>query len=129
MEIREWVDQIREKQNITQEQLAGIMSSDNESDIEYLHKAARQVTDEIYGNKVYIRGLIEFTNYCKNDCYYCGIRKSNGNASRYRLSYSPKSIYVSENDENGCTDTISIPYSFLILFKIFCCASASPAIM
>ena len=66
MKIREWVDQIREKQNITLEQLAGILSCDNESDIEHLHKAARQVTDEIYGNKVYIRGLIEFTNYCKN---------------------------------------------------------------
>ena len=86
MKIREWVDQIREKQNITLEQLAGILSCDNESDIEHLHKAARQVTDEIYGNKVYIRGLIEFTNYCKNDCLYCGIRRSNKAADRYRLS-------------------------------------------
>ena len=43
-------------------------------------------TDEIYGNKVYIRGLIEFTNYCKNDCLYCGIRRSNKAADRYRLS-------------------------------------------
>lgn len=39
-----------------------------------------------YGNKVYTRGLIEFTNYCKNDCYYCGIRHGNINAVRYRLS-------------------------------------------
>lgn len=96
MEIREWVDQIREKQNITQEQLAGILSCDNESDIEYLHKAARQVTDEIYGNKVYIRGLIEFTNYCKNDCLYCGIRRSNKTADRYRLS---------EKEILACCDT------------------------
>lgn len=41
---------------------------------------------ELYGNKVYVRGLIEFTNYCKNDCIYCGIRKSNKNSVRYRLS-------------------------------------------
>ena len=41
---------------------------------------------EIYGNKVYVRGLIEISNYCKNDCYYCGIRRSNRNASRYRLT-------------------------------------------
>ena len=34
---------------------------------------------------VFMRGLIEFTNYCKNDCIYCGIRKSNKNAERYRL--------------------------------------------
>ena len=41
---------------------------------------------EIYGKDIYIRGLIEFTNYCKNDCLYCGIRRSNKEASRYRLS-------------------------------------------
>lgn len=41
---------------------------------------------EIYGNKIYVRGLIEIGNYCKNDCYYCGIRKSNKNCERYRLS-------------------------------------------
>lgn len=46
---------------------------------------ASRLRDEIYGKKVYIRGLIEFTNYCKNDCYYCGIRRSNPKASRYRL--------------------------------------------
>lgn len=45
--------------------------------------AARQT---VYGNKVFIRGLIEFTNYCKNDCYYCGIRKSQKCTSRYRLT-------------------------------------------
>ncbi len=43
------------------------------------------VRDEIYGKKVYIRGLIEFTNYCKNNCYYCGIRAGNAKAERYRL--------------------------------------------
>ena len=41
--------------------------------------------ERVYGKDVYTRGLIEFTNYCKNDCYYCGIRRSNKNASRYRL--------------------------------------------
>ena len=41
---------------------------------------------EYYGNKVFVRGLIEFTNYCRNDCYYCGIRCGNKNAQRYRLS-------------------------------------------
>lgn len=39
-----------------------------------------------YGNKVFIRGLIEFTNYCKNNCYYCGIRRGNGKVKRYRLA-------------------------------------------
>ena len=39
-----------------------------------------------YGDKVFTRGLIEFTNICKNDCYYCGIRRSNSNADRYRMT-------------------------------------------
>lgn len=47
---------------------------------------ARAVRDSRYGNKVYTRGLIEFTNYCKNDCLYCGIRRGNAKANRYRLS-------------------------------------------
>lgn len=47
---------------------------------------AREVREDIYGKDVYIRGLIEFSNICKNDCYYCGIRKSNERAKRYRLS-------------------------------------------
>lgn len=53
---------------------------------EYLFQKAREVRNKIYGKKIYIRGLIEFTNYCKNDCLYCGIRCSNKNADRYRLS-------------------------------------------
>lgn len=51
-----------------------------------LIKAADEVRREYYGDKVYLRGLIEFTNYCKNDCYYCGIRCGNRKANRYRLS-------------------------------------------
>jgi len=53
---------------------------------DYLAKRARTIRSQYYGNDVYIRGLIEFTNYCKNDCYYCGIRRSNKNVERYRLS-------------------------------------------
>lgn len=57
------------------------------------HDSATLLTDkavrirkEVYGNEVYIRGLIEFSNICKNDCLYCGIRRSNKNCERYRLS-------------------------------------------
>ena len=51
-----------------------------------LREAADAVRIEHYGRDVYLRGLIEFTNYCKNDCLYCGIRRSNREASRYRLT-------------------------------------------
>lgn len=51
-----------------------------------LQEAARRQALEIFGNEIYIRGLIEFTNYCKNNCYYCGIRAGNKNVERYRLT-------------------------------------------
>ena len=53
---------------------------------ELLFKRARRIKQSVYGGDVYLRGLIEFSNYCKNDCYYCGIRKGNGRALRYRLT-------------------------------------------
>lgn len=52
----------------------------------YLFEKARHTAQKHFGNKIYTRGLIEFTNYCKNDCYYCGIRRSNTLAQRYRLT-------------------------------------------
>ena len=52
----------------------------------YLQKEAQEISIAHFGKNIYIRGLIEFTNFCRNDCYYCGIRKSNLNAVRYHLS-------------------------------------------
>lgn len=53
---------------------------------EKLFAGARRLREKCYGKDVFIRGLIEFTNYCKNDCFYCGIRASNRRIGRYRLS-------------------------------------------
>ncbi len=53
---------------------------------EALQKLAKEKSEEIFGKKIYIRGLIEITNICKNDCLYCGIRKSNTKVNRYRLT-------------------------------------------
>ena len=47
---------------------------------------AREKRAMYYGQKVYIRGLIEFTNICRNDCFYCGLRRCNSNCERYRLT-------------------------------------------
>lgn len=58
----------------------------NQAVRERLAKEAVNIRKQYYGDKVYTRGLIEFTNYCKNNCYYCGIRRGNQNAVRYRLS-------------------------------------------
>ena len=53
---------------------------------EYLRTEAVRLREQYYGKKIYIRGLIEFTNYCRNSCYYCGINRENQKAVRYRLS-------------------------------------------
>lgn len=53
---------------------------------EYAAKKARMICERVYGRDIYIRGLIEISSFCRNDCIYCGIRRSNKNAQRYRLS-------------------------------------------
>jgi biotin synthase len=67
----------------TDNELAALIDTD---DTEPLFARARKLREENYGKDVYTRGLIEFTNYCKNNCYYCGIRADNRNVERYRLS-------------------------------------------
>lgn len=68
------------------EQWRELLCTKDSARLEELYASARAVQQQYYGNTVYARGLIEFTNYCKNDCYYCGIRRSNREACRYRLT-------------------------------------------
>lgn len=84
--ITEIVDDVRRSQDISYDQFVELMTLEDKADIEYLRQTARAAADSVYGKNVYVRGLIEFTNYCKNDCYYCGIRCSNRCLSRYRLT-------------------------------------------
>ena len=69
-----------------EEYVALIRQAENPETTRLLAEEAVRLRKLYYGNKVYTRGLIEFTNYCKNDCYYCGIRKGNHKAERYRLT-------------------------------------------
>ena len=78
------VQKLRESQNLTDEEFKEILSCEDYD--EELKLNADAVRREHYSNKVYLRGLIEFTNYCKNNCYYCGIRRDNKIVSRYRLT-------------------------------------------
>ena len=70
------------------EELIGYCSEETAS---YLASEATTVRQRIYGNSIYIRGLIEISNICKNDCFYCGIRRSNKKCERYRLT--PEQIF------------------------------------
>ncbi len=77
------IDKLYDTKTASDEELKVIIDLDNQ---EYLFKKSMKRRVEYYNKDVYIRGLIEFTNYCKNNCYYCGIRCGNANAGRYRLS-------------------------------------------
>ena len=81
----ELIEELKATRDLSDARLKALLSADADIDAP-LFAAADQKRREIYGDEVYLRGLIEFTNFCKNDCYYCGIRRSNGKADRYRLS-------------------------------------------
>lgn len=80
------IDRLRKETALPREELGILLSTMTKEDAEYLYRNADEVRREHYGTDVYIRGLIEFTNYCRNDCLYCGIRRSNTRAQRYRLT-------------------------------------------
>ncbi|NLM11688.1 MAG: [FeFe] hydrogenase H-cluster radical SAM maturase HydE [Clostridiaceae bacterium] len=84
--MKQLIDKLYETNNLSPEEYKELIDNRNPELAEYLLEKARAVRIENYGHDVYIRGLIEFTNHCRNDCYYCGIRKSNQNAERYRLT-------------------------------------------
>lgn len=71
---------------LTDGELLTLLEQRTAESAEILRAAAVETARKTFGNRVYLRGLIEFTNYCKNDCYYCGIRCSNQKAERYRLT-------------------------------------------
>ena len=84
-ELFELVDQLAETGDLPDVQLGRLITERTPELAAYLAEKARVVQDRYYGKKIYVRGLIELSNYCKNDCYYCGIRRSNRLAQRYRL--------------------------------------------
>ncbi|MDR3122839.1 MAG: [FeFe] hydrogenase H-cluster radical SAM maturase HydE, partial [Treponema sp.] len=68
------------------DELLHYIATDDPAEAEALFARAREIRSSYYGRDVYFRGLIEFSNYCKNHCYYCGIRGDNRRVERYRLS-------------------------------------------
>lgn len=84
MKTSELVARLSAQRDLPDAELKTLLGTDDYDAL--LVSAADQKRREIYGDEVYIRGLIEFTNYCRNNCYYCGIRRDNQNTVRYRLS-------------------------------------------
>lgn len=67
-------------------ELREILLSEDQDFLEELYKRARDVSKETFSNKIYIRALIEFSNYCKEGCYYCGINRNKSSVHRFRLT-------------------------------------------
>ena len=84
--MKKLIDRLHVTGSLDREQWIQLLSERSEETDQYARDLGNKVRQQIYGNVIYVRGLIEFTNYCKNDCYYCGIRRSNKNAQRYRLT-------------------------------------------
>jgi biotin synthase len=80
------IDDLAAQHTLDAQELLTLLEQRTPEGADYLFKQARKVRHAIYGRDVYMRGLIEFTNYCKNNCSYCGIRSSNRKAERYRLT-------------------------------------------
>lgn len=80
------IDNLADGNGLSKEEWMCLLTSLDFEEHQYLHDKAVAVAKEHYGNGVFVRALIEISSYCKNNCYYCGIRCSNTNAQRYRLS-------------------------------------------
>lgn len=84
--IRHTIDTLAKGALPEDDALLALLACDSPEENRYLQEKADSLRRQTFGNHVYIRGLIEFTNYCRNDCYYCGIRRSCKGVTRYRLT-------------------------------------------
>lgn len=85
-EIRSLIDRLEEAHSLTAEEYEKLIEGYSPEAAAYAAEKADRIRRSFYTNHVYIRGLIEVSNYCKNDCRYCGIRRSNHDCERYRLT-------------------------------------------
>ena len=87
------LDKLAEGGGLSHAEYVELLQARSPALAEELFARARHVRDRIYGPQVFLRGLVELSSYCRNDCYYCGLRRSNHNTERYRLT--PEQILAS----------------------------------
>ena len=88
--MKQWIDKLRQERTLRPEEFRQLLTGCDADSLRIINEQAREVSLRHFGNRIYIRGLIEISNCCRNNCYYCGIRKGNPHVARYRLS--PESI-------------------------------------
>lgn len=85
MNNKELIQKLNTNRALEEGEWIQIFDTFDDEDLRFAMDLAREITIERFGKKIYFRGIVEFTNVCKNDCYYCGIRAGNSNCARYRL--------------------------------------------
>lgn len=80
------IKKLNEKKSLDFQEWRQLLGTFSEADRKFAADMAREIAVNKFGKKIFIRGIVEFTNYCKNNCYYCGIRLANKKCDRYRLS-------------------------------------------
>ena len=90
-QTRTLIERLAREHRLEEAEYACLIEARDDEAAALLGESAVAIRRAIYGNAVFTRGLIEISNICKNDCLYCGIRRSNANAQRYRLT--PEEIY------------------------------------
>lgn len=81
------IDVLASEQDISLSFLKELLSLPKNNAVKYLHAKAREAVEAVYGDKIFLRGLVEITSFCRNNCNYCGIRRSNKTLERYRMSF------------------------------------------
>ena len=84
--MREIIEKLCENGDLSDNELLKLICCEDEKSFEYLRECADKVRQKNYGKEVFLRGLIEISSYCRNNCLYCGIRRENTSAERYRLT-------------------------------------------
>ena len=84
--MKNLIDRLHSERSLSAEEYKALLLCQDADTLKYLQEQAREVSLEQFGNRVFIRGLIEITNHCRNNCYYCGIRKGNQSVLRYELT-------------------------------------------
>ena len=101
MDVKAIIEKLYETNDATKEELLYLLDNIDDESKKLLMKRAHETSMKYYGNKVYMRGLIELTSFCQKDCLYCGLRRHNKEAQRYRLNLDEVLECVRKGDKLG----------------------------
>ncbi|WP_073340668.1 [FeFe] hydrogenase H-cluster radical SAM maturase HydE [Clostridium grantii] len=99
--MKQLIDKLYNENSLSKEELLILLNDITEEEEKYLAEKSLEIKSKYYGDTVFMRGLIEFTNYCQKNCMYCGIRAANINADRYRLTLDEIMECCIEGDRLG----------------------------